>query len=179
MGSIICLALEKLAEPLKVPYNCPYSGSQCSVTGNIPELVTHLTDCHNVYMRNDAELTHYYAQSHEDDNVTGMLGIFNCHGRQFCYHFDYFLLNSSPCYIAFIRFMGDDNDAQNFRYSLEVIGNSRKLSWQGVPSSIRRSHEKIRDNLDGLAISPSMALLFSDENKKGLNLLVKGRIWME
>ncbi|PWA71766.1 hypothetical protein CTI12_AA277410 [Artemisia annua] len=178
MGSIRCLALEKVAEPLKVPYNCPYSGSQCSVTGNIPELVTHLKDGHNIYMHNEAEFTHCCTQSHKDDNVTGMLGVYNCYGRQFCYHFEYFLLDTSPCYIAFMQFMGDDNDAENFRYSLEIVGNCRKLSWQGVPSSIRHSHLNIQDSLDGLAISPSMALLFSDRNKKGLNLLVKGRIWM-
>ncbi|PWA44060.1 hypothetical protein CTI12_AA506990 [Artemisia annua] len=59
----------------------------------------------------------------------------------------YFLLDTYPCNIAFIRFMGDDNDAKNFRYSLTIIANCRKLSWQGVPSSIRHSHQKILDSL--------------------------------
>ncbi|GJX30744.1 E3 ubiquitin protein ligase SINAT2 [Tanacetum coccineum] len=177
MDSIRCLALEKVAEPLKAPYNCPYSGSQCSVTGNIPELMTHLKNNHNIYMRDLAAFEHRYAQPLK--NATGMLCIFNCHGRQFCYHFEYFLLETSPCYIAFIRFMGDDNDADNFRYSLTISANCRTLSWQGVPSSIRHSHKKLRDSLDGLVISPSMALLFSDGDKKGLNLIVHGRVWME
>lgn len=82
-------------------------------------------------------------------------------------------------YMAFLRFMGDDDDAKRFSYSLEVGGFSRKLTWQGVPRSIRDSHKTVRDSLDGLIIQRSMALFFSGGDRKELKLKVAGRIWRE
>ncbi|GKC18135.1 E3 ubiquitin protein ligase SINAT2 [Tanacetum coccineum] len=38
--------------------------------------------------------------------------------------------------IAFIRFMGEDIEAKEFRYSLEMGVDRRELKWQGVPKSI-------------------------------------------
>ena len=37
-----------VARPLELPYECPHSGFQCSVIGNISELAKHLKDDHNV-----------------------------------------------------------------------------------------------------------------------------------
>ncbi|PHU29311.1 E3 ubiquitin-protein ligase SINAT2 [Capsicum chinense] len=79
----------------------------------------------------------------------------------FCLHFEAFNLGLAPVYIAFIHFMGDDDDAIRFRYSLEVGGFGRKLTWQGVPRSIHDSHKAVRESLDGLIIHRSMALFFS------------------
>lgn len=85
----------------------------------------------------------------------------------------------APVYIAFLRFMGDDNEAKNYSYSLEVGGNGRKMIWQGVPRSIRDSHRKVRDSFDGLIIQRNMALFFSGGDRKELKLRVTGRIWKE
>ncbi|KAF3642979.1 hypothetical protein FXO38_20836 [Capsicum annuum] len=87
--------------------------------------------------------------------------VFNCFNQQFCLHFEVFNLGLAPVYIAFIHFMGDDDDAIRFRYSLEVGGFGRKLTWQGVPRSIHDSHKAVRESLDGLIIHRSMALFFS------------------
>ncbi|GAU39296.1 hypothetical protein TSUD_119010 [Trifolium subterraneum] len=90
-----------------------------------------------------------------------------------------FQLGMAPVYIAFLRFMGDDNEAKNYTYSLEVGGNGRKMTWQGVPRSIRESHRKVRDSFDGLIIQRNMALFFSGGDRKELKLRVTGRIWKE
>lgn len=105
--------------------------------------------------------------------------VFNCYGYQFCLHFEAFNLGMAPVYMAFIRFMGDDQDARKFSYSLEVGGNGRKMTWQGVPRSIRDTHTKVRDSMDGLIIQRSMALFFSGGNRQELKLKVAGRIWKE
>ncbi|KAI3926919.1 hypothetical protein MKX01_032834 [Papaver californicum] len=169
LGNIRCLALEKVAESLELPcrhqalgchdifpyysklkheqhcryrpYNCPYAGSECSVTGDIPILVGHLKDDHKV---------------------------FNCFGRQFCLHFEAFQMGMAPVYMAFLRFMGDEDDAKKFSFSLEVGGNGRKLMWQGVPRSIH-----------GLIIQRNLALFFSGGDRQELKLRVTGRIWKE
>ncbi|GJY57084.1 E3 ubiquitin protein ligase SINAT2 [Tanacetum coccineum] len=178
--SIRCLVLEKLvSQPLELSYDCPYPGSQCSITGGIRYLVRHLKDYHNVSMLKGDLFTHPYSQSHEKKNATGMLGVVSCFGQKFCYHFEDFLLGTSSCYIAFLRFMGDEIEAKKFKYSLEIDGNCRKMSWQGIPSSIRHSHQQNQESLDGLVIPRKMALFFSDGNEKALDLLVKGRIWKE
>lgn len=105
--------------------------------------------------------------------------VFNCFGRQFCLHFEAFQLGTAPVYMAFLRFMGDDNDAKKFSYSLEVGANGRKLIWQGIPRSIRDSHRKVRDSQDGLIIQRNLALYFSGGDRQELKLRVTGRIWKE
>ncbi|KAL3692597.1 hypothetical protein R1sor_006248 [Riccia sorocarpa] len=209
LGNIRCLALEKVAESLELPcryqnlgcpeifpyysklkheaqcsfrpYNCPYAGSECSVTGDIASLVAHLRDEHKVDMHNGCTFNHRYVKSNpqEVENATWMLTVFNCFGQHFCLHFEAFQLGMAPVYMAFLRFMGDDNEAKNFSYSLEVGANGRKLIWQGVPRSIRDSHRKVRDSHDGLIIQRNMALFFSGGDRKELKLRVTGRIWKE
>ncbi|KAH9308126.1 hypothetical protein KI387_036037, partial [Taxus chinensis] len=73
--------------------------------------------------------------------------VFNCFAQHFCLHFEYFQLSTAPVYIAFLHFMGDDNDAKNLSYNLEVGGSSRKFTFQGIPRSTRDSHRKITTNM--------------------------------
>lgn len=105
LGDIRCLALEKVAEALELPckynslgcpeifpyyskvkhefqcnfrpYNCPYAGSECSVVGDIPILVTHLRDDHKVDMHSGCTFNHRYVKSNprEVENATWMLTV--------------------------------------------------------------------------------------------------------
>ncbi|CAL4914435.1 unnamed protein product [Urochloa decumbens] len=209
LGNIRCLALEKVAASLELPckyqsfgcsgiypyysklkhesqcqyrpYSCPYAGSECTVAGDIPYLVNHLKDDHKVDMHNGCTFNHRYVKPnpHEVENATWMLTVFSCFGQYFCLHFEAFQLGMAPVYIAFLRFMGDDAEAKNYSYSLEVGGTGRKMTWQGVPRSIRDSHRKVRDSYDGLIIQRNMALFFSGGDRKELKLRVTGRIWKE
>ncbi|KAG8657769.1 E3 ubiquitin-protein ligase SINAT2 isoform X2 [Manihot esculenta] len=209
LGNIRCLALEKVAESLELPckyqivgcpdifpyysklkheknckyrpYNCPYAGAECSVTGDIPLLVMHLKNDHKVDMHDGCTFNHRYVKSNpqEIDNATWMLTVFNCFGKQFCLHFEAFQLGMAPVFMAFLRFMGSEDEARQFSYSLEVGGNGRKLTWQGIPRSIRDSHRKVRDSQDGLIIQRNMALFFSGGDQQELKLKVSGRIWKE
>ncbi|KAL0318001.1 UNVERIFIED_CONTAM: E3 ubiquitin-protein ligase SINAT3 [Sesamum angustifolium] len=209
LGDIRCLALEKVAESLELPckyyslgcpeifpyysklkhealcnfrpYNCPYAGSECVVTGDIPYLVTHLRDDHKVDMHTGCTFNHRYVKSNprEVENATWMLTVFHCFGQYFCLHFEAFQLGMAPVYMAFLRFMGDEIEARNYSYSLEVGANGRKLIWEGTPRSIRDSHRKVRDSHDGLIIQRNMALFFSGGDRKELKLRVTGRIWKE
>lgn len=83
----------------------------------------------------------------------------------------------APVYMAFLRFMGEEEEANKFSYSVEVGGNGRKLTWRGIPRSIRDSHKKVRDSQDGLIIHRNLALFFSGGNTKELKLRLSGRIW--
>ncbi|XP_012833411.1 PREDICTED: E3 ubiquitin-protein ligase SINAT3-like, partial [Erythranthe guttata] len=179
LGDIRCLALEKVAESLELPckfitvgcpeifpyysklkhealcnfrpYNCPYAGSECSIIGDIPYLVSHLRDDHKVDMHSGCTFNHRYVKSNPRDveNATWMLTVFHCFGQYFCLHFEAFQLGMAPVYMAFLRFMGDEADARNYSYSLEVGGNGRKLTWEGTPRSVRDGHRKVRDSHDG------------------------------
>lgn len=100
-------------------------------------------------------------------------------GSTFVFHFEAFQLGMAPVYMAFLRFMGDEADARNYSYSLEVGANGRKLIWEGTPRSIRDSHRKVRDSHDGLIIQRNMALFFSGGDRKELKLRVTGKIWKE
>ncbi|KAJ4705539.1 E3 ubiquitin-protein ligase [Melia azedarach] len=188
LGNIRCLALEKIAESLELPcryqdlgchdifpyysklkheqhcrfrpYNCPYAGLICM-------MAVHSTTVMSNQIRTEVE------------NATWMLTVFNCFGRQFCLHFEAFQLGMALVYMAFLRFMGDDDEAKKFSYSLEVGANGRRLIWQGVPRSIRDSHRKVRDSQDGLIIQRNLALYFSGGDRQELKLRITGRIWKE
>ncbi|KAE9593908.1 putative aminoacyltransferase, E1 ubiquitin-activating enzyme [Lupinus albus] len=192
LGNIRCLALEKVAESLDLPcryqtlgchaifpyysklkheqncgfrpYNCPYAGSECPVFGDIRTLVSHLKDDHNVDMHDGCTFNHRYIKANpfEVENATWML-----------------TLDTAPVYMAFLRYMGDESEAMKFCYSLEVGANGRKLTWQGIPRSIRDHHRKVRDNQDGLIIQRKLALYFSGGDRKELKLRITGRIWKE
>ncbi|XP_002864238.2 LOW QUALITY PROTEIN: E3 ubiquitin-protein ligase SINAT5 [Arabidopsis lyrata subsp. lyrata] len=105
--------------------------------------------------------------------------VFHCFGQYFCLHFEAFQLGMAPVYMAFLRFMGDEEDARKYTYSLEVGGSGRKLTWEGTPRSVRDSHRNIRESHDGLIIQRNMALFFSGGERKELKLRVTGRIWKE
>ncbi|KAJ6812242.1 E3 ubiquitin-protein ligase SINAT2-like [Iris pallida] len=209
LGDIRCLALEKVAESLEVPcryqsigcygifpyygkveheqlcefrpYNCPYAGSECLLTGDIPLLVAHLKNDHKVDVHDGCTFNHRYVKSnpHEVENATWMLTLFNCFGQHFCLHFEAFLLGVAPIYMAFLRFMGEEEEAKKYTYSLVVGGNGRKMIWQGVPRTIRDGHKKVRDSHDGLVIHRDMALFFSGGSREELKLRVTGRIWKD
>ncbi|KAJ4805199.1 E3 ubiquitin-protein ligase [Rhynchospora pubera] len=209
LGSIRCLALEKVAEFLELPcryqsegctmvlpyyqkikhektcelrpYYCPYAGSECPTIGDIPTLMAHLRNDHKVDMHDGCSFNHRYVKSnpHEVENATWMLTVFNCFEQHFCLHFEAFVLGKEPVYMAFLRFMGEESEANNFRYTLEVGGNNRRMVWQGIPRSIRDSHRKVRDSYDGLIIYRDVALSFSGSTSKELKLRVTGRIWKE
>lgn len=121
-----------------------------------------------------------FPSTHEDSfKLVLSLQVFNCFGQYFCLHFEAFQLGGAPVYMGFLRFMGDEKESQNYRYSLEVGGNGRKLTWEGIPRSIRDSHKKIRDSHDGLLVQRNMALFFSGGDRKELKLRVIGRIWKD
>ncbi|KAK6935535.1 Seven-in-absentia protein, TRAF-like domain [Dillenia turbinata] len=208
LGDIRCLALEKVAESLELPckysslgcpeifpyysklmhesqcnfrpYNCPYAGTECSVVGDIPFLLTQLRDDHKVDMQNGCTFNHRYVKSNpcEVENATWMLIVFCCFGQYFCYHFEAFQLGMAPVYMAFLRFMGDEIEARNYSYR-DIGGNGRKLTWEGSPRGIRDSHRMVRDSHDGLIIQRNIALFFSGGERKELKLQVTGRIWKE
>lgn len=105
LGNIRCLALEKVAASLALPckyqsfgcigiypyysklkhesqctyrpYSCPYAGSECSVIGDVPFLVSHLKDDHKVDMHSGSTFNHRYVKSnpHEVENATWMLTV--------------------------------------------------------------------------------------------------------
>ncbi len=105
LGNIRCLALEKVAESLELPcrhqvfgchdifpyysklkhekhckyrpYNCPYAGADCSVTGDVPLLVMHLKKDHKVDMQDGCTFSHRYVKSNPQEvgNAIWMLTV--------------------------------------------------------------------------------------------------------
>lgn len=105
INNIRCLALEKIAQSLDFPcsyqsqgcheifpyydrlrhehqckfrpYNCPYAGSDCTVTGDISTLMAHLTNDHKVDLHVGCTFNHRYVKSNplEVQNATWMLTV--------------------------------------------------------------------------------------------------------
>ncbi|KAH0833787.1 hypothetical protein HID58_092461 [Brassica napus] len=185
LGNIRCLALEKVAESLEV--SCRYQSLGCHDIFPYYSKVKHEQHCSisKTIIKSIcivvalSTTVNVKSNPQEVENATWMLTVFNFFGRQFCLHFEAFQLGTAPVYMAFLRFMGDENETKKFSYGLEVGAHSRKLTWQGIPRSIRDGHRKVRDSHDGLIIPRNMALFFSGSDKEERKLRVTGRIWRE
>ncbi|KAI3939326.1 hypothetical protein MKW98_022194 [Papaver atlanticum] len=57
--------------------------------------------------------------------------VFSCFSQHFCLHFEAFQFGMTPVYMGFLSFIGVENDARKYNYSLEVRANGRKLIWEG------------------------------------------------
>ncbi|KAF4371121.1 hypothetical protein F8388_020848 [Cannabis sativa] len=176
LGNIRCLALEKVAESLDLP--CRYQLLGCNDIFPYYSKLKHEKNCKH------RPFSCPYAGA--ECSVTGDIPFLVMHLRddhKVDMHdgstFNHRYLGMAPVYMAFLRFMGDDDEAKQFTYSLEVGGNGRRLMWQGIPRSIRDSHRKVRDSQDGLIIQRNLALFFSGGSRQELKLKVAGRIWKE
>ncbi|CDP17668.1 unnamed protein product [Coffea canephora] len=206
LGNIRCLGLEKLGESLEWPckylnvgcrdllpygnvinheltckfrpYNCPAVGVACPITGDVSFLVNHLKNDHHDNVFNSCTFNNLYTESDPEEvlNNSWKIAVYDCFGYQFCLCFEVFMWGSSQVYIAYMRFMGEPEDAKRFGYRLEVCSSGKSLSWRSIPRSIREPSIRVRESLDGLIIRRDLALFFSDGDKKQLKLAISGYI---
>ena len=59
--------------------------------------------------------------------------IINCFDKHFYLHVEAFLIGSTPIYMAFFNLIGNQAEADNYSYSLEIGGNGRKLTFEAIP----------------------------------------------
>ncbi|XP_034708591.1 E3 ubiquitin-protein ligase SINAT3-like [Vitis riparia] len=186
LGDIRCLALEKMAESLQLhckyeefgcpeiipyyaklmhedscnfrPYSCPWPGLPCSAVGDIPFLVSHLTDYHKAVMFNgcDFELRFLIEDLRKHSGCRWIAVIINCYGKYFCVHTEASFSASTPICVVFLSLMGNQAEACNYSYSLEIGENGRKLTFEGIPRSIRESERRSLESADSLIVLGSM-----------------------
>ncbi|KAH0898097.1 hypothetical protein HID58_047665 [Brassica napus] len=126
LGNIRCLALEKVAESFEV--SCRYQSLGCHDIFPYYRKVKHEQHCSisKTIIKSIcivvalSTTVNVNSNPQEVENATWMLTVFNFFGRQFCLHFEAFQLGTAPVYMAFLRFMGDENEAKKFSYGLEV-----------------------------------------------------------
>ncbi|CAF1913606.1 unnamed protein product [Brassica napus] len=134
LGNIRCLALEKVAESFEV--SCRYQSLGCHDIFPYYRKVKHEQHCSisKTIIKSIcivvalSTTVNVNSNPQEVENATWMLTVFNFFGRQFCLHFEAFQLGTAPVYMAFLRFMGDENEAKKFSYGLEtwVIKKKKK-----------------------------------------------------
>ncbi|KAJ9681089.1 hypothetical protein PVL29_020136 [Vitis rotundifolia] len=206
LGDIRCLALEKMAESLQLhckyeefgcpeiipyytklmhedscnfrPYSCPWPGFPCSGFGDIPLLVSHLTDYHKAVMFNscDFELGLLTEDLRENLGCRCIAAIINCYGKYFCVQTEAFFQASTPICVVFLSLIGNQAEACNYSYSLEIGGNGRKLTFEGIPRSIKESERRSLESADSLIVLGSMVHSLGEE-KRQPKLEITGRIW--
>ena len=96
----------------------------------------------------------------------------NFFDRYFSLRAEGYLIGSIPVFIAFINLIGNQVDASNFRYSLEIRENGQKLSFEGIPRCI---NSESRNKMDGLIVMGSM--VHSGGETWDINLDFIGGIW--
>ncbi|KAJ9681163.1 hypothetical protein PVL29_020179 [Vitis rotundifolia] len=157
------------------PYSCPWPGFLCSAVGDIPLLVSHLTDYHKAVMFNSC----YFELGFLNDlpkhlGCRWVVAIINCYGKYFCVHTGAFFTASTPISVVFLSLIGNQAEACNYSYSLEIGGNGRKLTFEGIPRSIRES-ERSLESADSLIVPGGMVHSLGGE-KRQPKLEIRGRI---
>lgn len=196
LGNIRCLALEKMAKSLELhckyeefgcpeiipyhtklmhedscnfrPYSCPWYGCPCSAVGDIPLLVSHLTDYHKAVMFNSCNFKHGFliGDLYKNPGRRWIVIIINCFDKHFCLHAEAFLIGSTPVYMAFLSLIGNHAEAGNYSYSLQIGGNGRKLTFEGVPQSIRESERRSLESADSLIVPGGMVHSLGGETRE-------------
>ena len=102
--------------------------------------------------------------------------IINCFDKHFFLHAKAFLIGSTPVYMAFLSLIGNQAEAGNYSYNLEIGGNGRKLTFEGILRSIRESKRSSLESADNLIVLGDMAFSLGGETRMPM-LWVTGRIW--
>ncbi|KAK9067280.1 hypothetical protein SSX86_014606 [Deinandra increscens subsp. villosa] len=72
-------------------------------------------------------------------------------------------------YVLFLRLMGDEADAHNYSYNLDVGASGRKLTWEGTPRRIGDSYRLTEVQLH----QPVFAKIIASEGGCKLTVLIK------
>ncbi|GKA94381.1 putative E3 ubiquitin-protein ligase SINAT1 [Tanacetum coccineum] len=81
-----------------------------------------------------------------------------------------------PCFVAFAQHMGLEADVTKMKYSFEIGRAERRITWQGVPCTIRKNPVKVCEQLDAFVVPRKLLLSYIDENHV---LQIDARIWLE
>eukprot|EP00261_Vitis_vinifera_P027955 XP_010661947.1 PREDICTED: E3 ubiquitin-protein ligase SINAT3 isoform X1 [Vitis vinifera] len=132
---------------------------------DIPFLVSHLTDYHKADMICEFKCRFLIADVNEEETCTWMVKIINCYGKYFCVHAEAFFQASTPICVVFLSLTGNHAEACNYSCSLEIGGNGRKLTFEGIPRSIRES-ERSLESADSLIVLGSMVHSLGGETRE-------------
>lgn len=94
-----------------------------------------------------------------------------CFGERFC--LNAFARLFSEEVVVTLQFMGEELDAERYTYVLEVTGNDRKLTWEGVPRSLRMSPQEVFGISDCLAFRREHPLLRDGQGSFRLYVCVR------
>lgn len=165
------------------PYSCPYS-EECNFKGNIPTLMLHLKDvhCSNIY-----NLT---ISKHVDNPTSpgSKSAVYDYFGNHFFLSLEKVCFESNNHdYLVSMAFMGEYDEGKGFRCKLEIGNEENKLSWEGVPLSIRQGRKELNEFLVGLIIPNQLifrflrdSFFYNDSSRSFYSqkcFRVKGFIW--
>ena len=102
--------------------------------------------------------------------------IINCFDKHFCLHAEAFLIGSTPVYMAFLNLIGNQAEVDNYSYSLEIGGNGQKLTFEGIPRSIKESKRSSLESANNLIVLGGMVFSLGGKTRMPM-LRVTGRIW--
>ncbi|GFG36874.1 hypothetical protein Cfor_08684, partial [Coptotermes formosanus] len=75
-------------------------------------------------------------------------------------------------FFATVQFIGSKEDAQKFSYKLELNGQSRRLTWQATPISIREVCSSAIMKADGLSLDNRTAQHFIDNDDLAIKVTI-------
>ncbi|XP_004612510.1 E3 ubiquitin-protein ligase SIAH1-like [Sorex araneus] len=154
-------------------YSCPCPGTTCKWHGLMDAVIPHLTDQHKSIITLEGDDIVFLAA---DINIPGAIDWVM---MQSCFGFNFMLVlekkekhNGYEEFIAIVQLIGSSKDAKKFTYRLELNGHRRRLSWEGVPTSINDEIPTVRNNGDCLIFDASLAQHFTENGNLSINVTI-------
>uniref|UniRef100_H0Y1D8 E3 ubiquitin-protein ligase n=1 Tax=Otolemur garnettii TaxID=30611 RepID=H0Y1D8_OTOGA len=150
------------------PYPCPCPGVRCPWAGFLDAVMPHLMDRHgDRVMALEGDNATYFAM-----NINSVRCPFEWVMIQSCFGLHFMVVlqkqendDGEQRFCAMVRLLGTPQQAKNFTYQLELIGDQQRLTWEAPPRSIRERIETAMMSSDCLVFDNKTAQLFADNGE--------------
>ncbi|XP_023714491.1 E3 ubiquitin-protein ligase SIAH1A, partial [Cryptotermes secundus] len=199
LGNIRCLGMEKVASTVMFPckhstygcavallhtekreheetcefrpYSCPFPGSSCTWQGSREQVVPHLMKCHKTITATEVEKTVLTPKD------IGLVGVMCCvmidkgFDHQFIFVFEKHEKSGHGQCFATVQLIGTKEQAENFKYRLELKSQGKRLTWEATPRSIREPFSSIMKS-DCFVLDTITTQLFCDNDKMCFHMTI-------
>ncbi|XP_053435092.1 E3 ubiquitin-protein ligase SIAH1-like [Nycticebus coucang] len=202
LGSILNVAMEKLADLLTFPckyassgcgltlppaqkvdheercdfrpYCCPCPGVLCEWAGSLDAVMPHLMDQHDSITALEGASAVFLAV-----NINNVRGTFDWVMMQSCFGLHFMVVlqkqenhHSEARFCAMVQLLGTRQQAETFTYRLELRGDRRRLTWEAAPRSIREGIETAMINSDCLVFDTNAAQIFAENGHLSITVTI-------
>uniref|UniRef100_H0Y0B7 E3 ubiquitin-protein ligase n=1 Tax=Otolemur garnettii TaxID=30611 RepID=H0Y0B7_OTOGA len=156
------------------PYSCPCPNVLCPWEGSLDAVMPHLRRQHGSVTALEGQIAIFLAT-----NINNVHGTYQWVMTQSCFDLHFMVVlqkqenyNGQEWFCAIVQLLGTSQQAANFTYQLELIGDRRRLAWKATPRSLREGIETAMMNGDCLVFDNNTAQLFVENDELRITVTI-------